>query len=186
MIWVSEPRQTDRLTELIYKIYIWGPTNSYKMGYQGETWGINSVELHPQPSENYRHSVDGAVVGGRFTLAHLKWSNKRPGNWQYGLFHNPSEPRSLVTTTPDTLSGTRTLSSLQRTTDVIRVTCCSGALLLGNLLRICFLILKLCVSLKLCSLSLELSVSVSFFKLRSPCGVLCVCFLGLLGVCRIR
>jgi hypothetical protein len=37
---------------------------------------------------------------------------------------------------------TRTLSSLRRTTDVIRVSCCSGALLLGMLLRICSLILK--------------------------------------------
>jgi hypothetical protein len=27
-------------------------------------------------------SVDGAVVGGRFTLAHLTWSNKRLGNGQ--------------------------------------------------------------------------------------------------------
>jgi len=53
------------------------------MGYQGETWGINSVELHPQPSQNYRHSVDGAVVGGRFSLAHLKWEQQT--SWERAM-----------------------------------------------------------------------------------------------------
>lgn len=118
-------------------IYIWGATNSYKMGSQGETWGINSVELHPQPSENYRHSVDGAVVGGRFTLAHLKWSHKRLGNGQCGLFQPQRAPFVGDDDARLKCRATRTLSSHS----VIRVTCCSGALLPGKLLRISFLIL---------------------------------------------
>jgi len=102
------------------------------MGYQGETWGINSVELHPQPSQNYRHSVDGAVVGGRFTLAHLKWSSKRSGNGQVRLFQPEQAPFFRDGDARHKCRTTRILSSLRKT-DVIRVPCCSGALLLGML-----------------------------------------------------
>ncbi len=35
---------------------------SYRIGIQGETKNINSVEVHPQLSNN-RHPVDGALVG---------------------------------------------------------------------------------------------------------------------------
>jgi hypothetical protein len=35
---------------------------SYIIGYQGKTLYTNSVEVHPQLSNN-RHPVDGALVG---------------------------------------------------------------------------------------------------------------------------
>jgi hypothetical protein len=35
---------------------------SYRIGYQDETKNINSVEFHPELS-NDRHPVDGALVG---------------------------------------------------------------------------------------------------------------------------
>jgi hypothetical protein len=36
---------------------------SYRIGYQDETKNINSVEFHPQLSNDRHHPVDGAVVG---------------------------------------------------------------------------------------------------------------------------
>jgi hypothetical protein len=72
------------------------------------------------------------------TLAHLNWSNKRPVNGQCGLFQPERAQLVRDDDARHKCRTTRTLPSLRRTTDVIRVSSALSSVagnVVKNLLR---------------------------------------------------